>query len=88
MLIILPIVLFFIFYLRGRQIFEYNSDGEALHIKNRNVFPLGKAMNDEFPKYKMLHFEVFDAVVQKRLYVSLSSKKNRHIILKYDISYL
>lgn len=81
-------VLGIIFVLRGRPIFEYDSDGEALHLKNSHILPFSKALNDEFPKYKMLSFEVIDAVILRRLYVRISSRKNHPIILKYDISYL
>ncbi|MBP3839404.1 MAG: hypothetical protein J6D35_00375, partial [Chryseobacterium sp.] len=49
LLIILPSFLGLIFYLRGRQIFEYDSDGEALNFKNRNVLFYQKAISDEFP---------------------------------------
>jgi hypothetical protein len=27
------------FLVRGRQIFEYDSDGEAVNFKNRNIIP-------------------------------------------------
>ena len=55
LLIIIPLVLLIIFYLNGRQIFEYDSDGEALHFKNRNIIPfLNKPLSDEFPKYKLI----------------------------------
>lgn len=39
LLIIVPVFLLVIFHLSGRQIFEYDSDGEALNFKNRNVIP-------------------------------------------------
>lgn len=87
--IIIPAILLAIFYIRGRQIFEYDSDGEALNFKNRNiVLFLDKPLSDEFPKYKLLKYEVVDAIIFKRLYITISSKKNHSIILKYDISYL
>lgn len=87
--LIAPALLLVIYYLRGRQIFEYDSDGEALNFKNRNIVPfLDKAVSDEFPKYKLQKYEVVNAVILKRLYITVSSKKNHSIILKYDISYL
>lgn len=89
LLIIIPILGILIFYLRGRQIFEYDSDGEALNFKNRNVVLfLDKALSDEFPKYKLKNYEVLNAIILKKLYITISSKKNHSIILKYDISYL
>ncbi len=89
LLLIVPIVLVMIFYFRGRQIFEYDSDGEALNFKNRNVVLfLDKNLNDEFPKYKLLSYEVVDILILKRLYITISSKKSNTLILRYDISYL
>ena len=88
-LIIIPIILMMIFYCRGRQIFEYDSDGEALNFKNRNVVLfLDKNLSDEFPKYKLLKYEVMNVIVLKRLYITVSSKKGHGITLRYDISYL
>lgn len=89
LLIIIPALLTAIFYIRGRQIFEYDSDGEALNFKNKNVVLfLDKPLSDEFPKYKLKKYEVINAFVFTRLYISISSKKTNIIILKYDISYL
>lgn len=87
--IIIPVLMWFVFYLKGRQIFEYDSDGEALNFKNKNVVSFfSKPASDEFPKYKLLDYEVVDILVFKRLYIKISSKKTSHTILKYDISYL
>ena len=48
--ILIPAIFLAIFYVRGRQIFEYDSDGEALNFKNRNVFLfLDRPANVEFP---------------------------------------
>jgi len=89
--VLLPVVLLILFLVRGRQIFEYDSDGEAVNFKNRNIIPfLSKEIRDEFPKYKILSYEVVNAIVFKKLYIKIKSKKEHHqaIILKYDISYL
>ena len=87
--LIVPTLLLVSYYLRGRQIFEYDSDGEALNFKNRNIITfLNRPVSDEFPKYKLQKYEVVNAVILKRLYITVSSKKNHSIILKYDISYL
>jgi len=87
--VIVPVIFALIFYFRGRQIFEYDSDGEALNFKNRNVILfLSKPLSDEFPKYKLKKYEIVNLLIIKRLYITISSKKNQHIMLKYDISYL
>ena len=90
LLIIIPILGILIFYLRGRQIFEYDSDGEAVNFKNRNIIPfLTKEAKDEFPKYKLISYEVVNAILFKKLFIKIKSKKDHAaIILKYDISYL
>ena len=87
--LIIPIIGALIFYFRGRQIFEYDSDGEALNFKNRNVVMfLDKPLTDEFPKYKLLSYEILNAIILKRLYIKISSKKSNMLILRYDVSYL
>jgi len=89
LLIIVPVFIMILFYISGRQIFEYDSDGEALHFRNRNIIPfLQKPLSDEFPKYKLLKFEVINLLIIKRLYITISSKNSGSTILKYEISYL
>lgn len=89
LLIIIPVLLLIVFYISGRQIFEYDSDGEALNFKNRNVIPfLNKPLHDEFPKYKLIKYDVVSIFFFKRLYITVSSKNNGSTILKYQISYL
>ncbi|QBO59187.1 hypothetical protein [Chryseobacterium salivictor] len=88
LLITIPVVTVLIFYFKGRQIFEYDSEGEALHFKNSNVVLfLNKSLNDEFPKYKLLAYDIVNIFIVKRLYITINGKKG-NIILKYDISYL
>lgn len=87
--VIIPLILLVIFHVNGRQIFEYDSDGEALHFKNKNIVPfLSKDSSDEFPKYKLISFEMINILFFKRLYVTISSKGAGSKILKYDTSYL
>lgn len=88
--LIIPFCLLLLFILRGRQIFEYDSDGEAINFKNRNIIPfLSKEARDEFPKYKLISYEVVNAIFFKKLYIKIKSKKDHAaIVLKYDISYL
>lgn len=89
LLLIIPIGLVMFFYLNGRQIFEYDSDGEALNFKNRNVIPfLETPLHDEFPKYKLISYDVINVFFVKRLYITISSKNSGSTILKYQISYL
>ncbi|WP_228452186.1 hypothetical protein [Chryseobacterium sp. c4a] len=89
LMVLVPLLLLIIFYLNGRQIFEYDSDGEALHFKNRNIIPfLNKPLHDEFPKYKLVKYDVISIFFIKRLYITVSSKNNGSTILKYQISYL
>ncbi|MCT2564103.1 hypothetical protein [Chryseobacterium herbae] len=88
-LLMLPILLLVTFHLNGRQIFEYDSDGEALNFKNRNIIPfLDRPLHDEFPKYKLMRYEIIRVFFIKRLYITISSKNSGSTILKYEISYL
>ena len=85
-----PCLLFLLLYLFGKPIFEYDSDGEALNFRNNHILYLLSKKNakDEFPKYKLLKYNVVNSLIFKRLYVYISSKKSHVIILKYDITYL
>jgi len=88
-LIIVPLILLAIFHILGRQIFEYDSDGEALHFKNRNILPfISRSLHDEFPKYKLIKYEMVSAFFFRRLYITISSKNAGSTILKYDTSFL
>lgn len=89
LLLIIPFLILFLFILRGNQIFEYDSDGEAINFKNRNIFPFfTKKVSDEFPKYKVVKYEIKNYFLYKRLYLTITSKKKNFITLKYDISYI
>ncbi len=89
-LLVVPCLLFLLLYLFGKPIFEYDSDGEALNFRNNHILYLLSKKNakDEFPKYKLLKYNVVNSLIFKRLYVYISSKKSHVIILKYDITYL
>lgn len=89
-LLVAPCLLFFLLYLFGRPIFEYDSDGEALNFRNSHILYLLAKRNakDEFPKYKLIKYSIVNFLIFKRLYVYISSKKNHITILKYDINYL
>ena len=89
LLIVIPVVMGFLYWIRGKQIFEYDSDGETLTINNYSIIPFFKDQKkDEFPKYKLQNFEVVNLIFIKRLLITIHSKKNHHLHLKYDISYL
>ncbi|MBV8324939.1 hypothetical protein [Chryseobacterium sp.] len=89
LMIIVPALMLILFHLNGRQIFEYDSDGEALNFKNRNIIPfLNKPLYDEFPKYKLIKYDVITIFFIKRLYITVSSKNSGSTVLKYQISYL
>ena len=89
LLLLVPLFILVLFYARGKQIFEYDSDGEALNFKNRDIIPfISKPVSDEFPKYKLLHFEVVDIFILSRLYIKIYSNKGNSVTLKYDVSYL
>lgn len=89
-LLLIPILMFLFLYLLGRPIFEYDSDGEALNFRNNHILYLLSKKNakDEFPKYKLLKFNVVNALLFRKLYIYISSKKSHVLILKYDISFL
>ncbi|MGH1517524.1 hypothetical protein [Chryseobacterium sp. JK1] len=89
LLIAVPVFMLAIYYFMGRQIFEYDSDGEALNFKNRNIIPfLDKPLHDEFPKYKLIKYDIINIVLIKRLYITVTSKNSGSTMLKYEISYL
>ncbi|EKB58492.1 hypothetical protein [Bergeyella zoohelcum] len=77
-----------IYFMRGKEYFDYDSDGEALNFKNYSPIPFWSKKSDEFPKYKLKEFSIADAFLYKKLYIKIDSKKGKDIILRYDISYL
>ncbi|MDP9954895.1 hypothetical protein [Epilithonimonas hungarica] len=89
-LLLLPFLLFIILYMLGRPIFEYDSDGEALNFRNNHILYILNKKNakDEFPKYKLLKFNIVNLLIFRKLYIYISSKKSNVVILKYDLSYL
>lgn len=89
-LLAIPVMLFMLLYFIGRPVFEYDSDGEALNFRNSHILYLLSKKNakDEFPKYKLLKFNIVNVLFFKRLYVYISSKKSHVIILKYDVTFL
>ncbi|MCG2792086.1 MAG: hypothetical protein L6262_00875 [Weeksellaceae bacterium] len=89
-LLLIPAMLLLLLYFLGRPIFEYDSDGEALNFRNNHILFIFAKNNakDEFPKYKLIKFNIVKFLLFKKLYVYISSKKSPILILKYDISFL
>lgn len=89
-LLLIPVLLLIPLYVMGKPLFEYDSDGEALNFRNSHILYIFSKKNakDEFPKYKLVKFNIINGFIFKRLYIYITSKKNRVIILKYDITYL
>ena len=89
-LLSVPSLIFLLLYFLGRPIFEYDSDGEALNFRNSHIIYLLSKKNakDEFPKYKLLKFNIVNALIFRELYIYISSKKSHVLILKYDLSFL
>ena len=89
MIMVVPIILFLILFSFGKPLFDYDSDGEALNFRNFHVLPLFKKNHkDEFPKYKLLKYNIVSILLYRNLYIYISSKKNHITILKYNISFL
>ncbi|WP_379969668.1 hypothetical protein [Epilithonimonas sp. UC225_85] len=89
-ILLIPALMFLLLYFLGRPIFEYDSDGEALNFRNNHILFIFSKKNakDEFPKYKLIRYNIVNGLVFKRLYIYISSKKTHVLLLKYDISFL
>lgn len=89
-LLFIPIVMFLFLYLSGKPVFEYDSDGEALNFRNSHILYLlsKKDAKDEFPKYKLIKYNIVNVFMFSKLYVYISSKKSNIVILKYDLTFL
>lgn len=88
-LLAFAIVLAIIFITRGRQLFEYDSDGESLTLHNDSVLPVFFSKRyHEFPKKKLDSFIVLNFFIFKRLYLTLKHRRKNTVALKYDISSL
>ena len=89
-LLAFPALMSLFLYLLGKPVFEYDSDGEALNFRNNHILYLLSKKNakDEFPKYKLIKFNLVNVFFFKKLYIYINSKKSHVVILKYDISFL
>lgn len=75
------LLLFGFYFHRIGQLFEFDSDGETLNFKNNGVF-FSKFMEyrvkrAEFPKGKLLNFEVNDYGIYKSLKIYISSRRKK-----------
>lgn len=75
------LLLFGIYFHRIGQIFEFDSDGETLNFKNNGIF-FSKFMEyrvkrAEFPKQKLLKFEVIDVLVYSSLNIYIRSRRSK-----------
>ena len=91
MLTILGISVILLVLYFGNQQFEYDSDGEVLIFRTRNVLlgDLFPRMNQltEFPKRK-LHSYRTSGWIRKKLHIYITSKNHALIHRKFNITYL
>ncbi|APD07942.1 hypothetical protein UJ101_02443 [Flavobacteriaceae bacterium UJ101] len=91
---IIGLILLVITRYRGNQLFEYDSDGEALNFKNEDIvlsnFIASSKKSSEFPKRKLVSYKVKNSFLKRTLEITITSKKSStgFTKLKYDISYL
>ena len=91
---VLAIAILLIIYLRGDQLFEYDSDGEALNFRTQDafwgdVFPNTKK-SSEFPKEKLVNYQITGFFLRRTLCLTIKSKRSQSGFskLKYNITYL
>lgn len=75
------LLLFAVYFHRIGQIFEFDSDGETLNFKNNGLF-FSKFMEyrvkrAEFPKGKLLNFEVSDYGIYSSLTIYIKSRRKK-----------
>ncbi|MCF4101718.1 hypothetical protein L1I30_08580 [Gillisia sp. M10.2A] len=75
------LMLFGVYFHRIGQLFEFDSDGETLNFKNNGVF-FSKFMEyrvkrAEFPKGKLVKFELDDYFIFTRLKIFIRSRRKR-----------
>ena len=75
------LLLFGIYFHRIGQLFEFDSDGETLNFKNNGVF-FSKFMEyrvkrAEFPKSKLIDFEVSDYGIYSSLKIYIRSRRKK-----------
>lgn len=75
------LLLFGIYFHRIGQLFEFDSDGETLNFKNNGLF-FSKFMEyrvkrAEFPKSKLINFEVSDYGIYASLKIYITSRRKK-----------
>lgn len=84
-------LLLFLSYL-GSPYFMYDSQGEILMLQNEKALPLslGYQRKADFPKSKLLKFNIYHFLFRKVLEINISSKRTPNGIskMRFNISYL
>lgn len=85
-------IVFLIFSMwRGLPILKYDSDGEVLIFKKYEPVLITRILHKqqlvEFPKQKLIKYEISSFLLRKKLYLHLDHK-NKPKIVKVTISYL
>ena len=75
------LLIFAVYFHRIGQIFEFDSDGETLNFKNNGLF-FSKFMEyrvkrAEFPKSKLIDFQVSDYGIYSSLKIYISSRRKK-----------
>lgn len=86
----LLIIVFFLFNMKIKQIFEYNSEGEVLIFKNKNIFVSQRNRYiglDEFPKRLFCNYKLRRTLLKKKLYISIKAK-SRVVTLNYNVTFV
>ncbi len=90
LLLVIFAILLMLFWL-GSPLFNYDSDGEVLIIESSEPALIsrfvGKHFSVEFPKVKLINFEINELMLRKTLYLYLRGK-SKDTVLKTPISYL
>lgn len=88
------LISFLILYFLGHQHVEYDSDGEVINIRTKDIFwskyfPNHKVVMD-FPKKKLVSFKVQHSFFKKTLEMYVTSKRTAHGVtkLKFNITFL
>lgn len=94
LLIGIILLVFFLLYILGHQHVEYDSDGEVINIRTKDVFwskyfPKQKIVMD-FPKNKLVSFKIKQSGLKKTLEMYVTSKRTAQGVtkLRFNITFL
>lgn len=93
-LVTIILLTFALLYSLGHQHLEYDSDGEVINIRTKDVFWSKYFSNQkivmDFPKNKLLSYQIRHSLLKKRLELYVTSKRTANGItkLKFNITYL